>query len=55
MPGSIAPGSRTLVYQGGISARDMIEVFDFTLHMDGRYFQGGLGFDPLFEIESINQ
>lgn len=55
IPGSIAPGTRVLVYRGAISARDMTEVFDFTLHMDGRYFQGGLGFDPVFEIESINQ
>lgn len=52
--GSIVPGARALVYQGAISARELIEVFDFTLHMDGRYFQGGLGFDPAFEIENVN-
>ncbi len=50
VPGSIAPGNRTLVYQGPITVRDMTEVFDFTLNMDGRFFQGGLGFDPVFEI-----
>ena len=55
MPGSIVPGMRTLVFQGAVSSRDMTEIFDFTLHMDGRNFQGGLGFDPVFEIEGIVQ
>ena len=55
IPGSIVPGSRTLVYQGIITSRDMTEVFDFTLHMDGRYLMGKLGFDPVFEIESLAQ
>ena len=55
VPGSIVPGSRTLVYQGNITSRDMTEVFDFTLHMDGRYLIGKLGFDPVFEIESLAQ
>jgi hypothetical protein len=55
IPGSIAPGGRTLVYQGPIPAKELSEVFDFTLHIDGRYFTGGLGFDPVFEIESLPQ
>ncbi len=54
-PGSIVPGSRALVYQGTVNSRDMTEIFDFTLHMDGRYLMGKLGFDPVFEIESIAQ
>lgn len=51
--GSIAPGNRTLVYQGVVATREINEIFDFTLHLDARSFQGGLGFDPVFEIESI--
>ncbi|MEO8103714.1 MAG: hypothetical protein ABI790_14420 [Betaproteobacteria bacterium] len=53
IPGSIVPGNRTLVFQGVVTAKEMTEIFDFTLHLDGRYFHGGLGFDPVFEIESI--
>ncbi len=55
IPGSVVPGGRTLVYQGPIPTKELTEVFDFTLHMDGRYFTGGLGFDPVFEIESLPQ
>ncbi len=53
MAGDVVPGNRTLVYQGIAPAREMGDVFDFLLFIDGRHFLGGLGFDPVFEVEVL--
>ncbi len=53
MPGHVVPGNRALVYQGTVPAREMGDVFDFLLFIDGRHFLGGLGFDPVFEVEVL--
>ena len=53
-PGSLLPGDRTLVFQGKITDSVMSD-FDFRIYLDGRYLERGLEFDPVFEIEVLNQ
>lgn len=55
LAGSVSPGGRALVYQGVVKSRELGDVFDFTLRIDGRLFLGGLGFDPGFDIEVLPQ
>lgn len=31
----------------------MTELFNFTVHIDSRYHEGNLQFDPVFEIEPL--
>ncbi len=51
LSGSVVPGNRTLIFHGTVMTREISDVFDFSLFIDSRQFQGGLGFDPVFEIE----
>jgi hypothetical protein len=51
--GSTIPGQRVLLFQGIISEPVMTELFNFTVHIDGRYYEGNLQFDPVFEIEPL--
>jgi len=50
--GSVIPGGRTLVYDGPIEQSQTVEFFDFIIHLDARYTQRGIRFEPKFEIES---
>jgi hypothetical protein len=54
-PGSLLPGDRALVFQGKITDSVMSDFFDFRIYLDGRYLERGLEFDPVFEIEVLNQ
>lgn len=49
--GSVIPGGRTLVYDGPIEQSQTVEFFDFIIHLDARYTQRGIRFEPKFEIE----
>lgn len=49
--GSVQPGGRTLVYDGLIEQSQTVEFFDFIIHLDARYTQRGIRFEPKFEIE----
>lgn len=49
--GSASPGQRTLVYEGPVQRPTMQEALDLTVHLDARYFERGLRFDPVFEID----
>ena len=51
--GTTQPGSRSLIYQGPVSAAVMTDIFDFTLHIDGQSIDGRLQFDPQFELEIL--
>ena len=51
--GSTFPGSRGLIFQGVVPAAVMSDFFDFTIHVDGRYIDRGLQFDPQFELEIL--
>lgn len=51
--GSTQPGSRSLIYQGPVTAAVMSDIFDFTLHIDAQSIDGRLQFDPQFELEIL--
>lgn len=51
--GSTQPGSRSLIYQGPVTAALMSDIFDFTLHIDAQSLDGRLQFDPQFELEIL--
>jgi hypothetical protein len=51
--GSTQPGSRSLIYQGPVTAGVMSDVFDFTLRIDAQSVDGRLQFDPQFELEIL--
>jgi hypothetical protein len=51
--GSTQPGSRSLIYQGPVTAAVMSDLFDFTLHIDAQSLNGRLQFDPQFELEIL--
>ena len=51
--GGASPGTRALVFEGVITAAELVEQFDFKLTIDARALQGPLGFDPAFEIEVL--
>lgn len=53
-PGVLFSGDRVLVFRGIVSEPRMTEFFDFTIQIDGRHFDGGLEFQPIFEIETVN-
>lgn len=50
-PGSAVPGTRALVYDGRIATPVLTDFLDLTLRMDARFVDGGLRFEPHFEIE----
>lgn len=52
-PGVTQPGSRSLIYQGPVTAAQMSDVFDFTVHIDGQSLDGRIQFDPQFELEIV--
>lgn len=52
LPGTLSPGSRTLVFDGIIDRALTVEFFDFTLYLDSRFTQRGIRFEPKFDIES---
>lgn len=52
-PGATQPGSRSLIFQGQVTAAVMTDVFDFTVHLDGQSLDGRIQFDPQFELEVI--
>lgn len=52
LPGSLSPGSRTLVFDGIIERAQTVEFFDFTLYLDSRFTQRGIRFEPKFDIEA---
>ena len=53
IPGSLLPGSRTLVYRGRITDPLMTGYFDFRVFLDSRTSELGIEFDPTFEIELL--
>lgn len=50
-PGSVVPGSRALVWRGKITEPVMSDYFDFRIYYDARTAEGGIEFDPAFEID----
>ncbi len=52
-PGSVVPGDRALVYRGKITQSVMSDYFDFRIFFDARNSEGGVEFDPVFEIEIV--
>ena len=52
-PGSLVPGDRALVYRGKITESVMSDYFDFRIFLDARTSEGGIEFDPVFEIEIV--
>lgn len=50
--GSIVPGGRVLVFDGTVERAQTVEFFDFTIHLDTRFTQRGIRFEPKFEIEA---
>ncbi len=53
-PGMLLPGERFLVFNGAVTEKRMVDFFDFTIQIDGRHLDGGLEFQPVFEIETVN-
>lgn len=53
-PGLLLPGERFQVFGGTITEKRITEFFDFTIQIDGRHLDGGLEFQPVFEIEILN-
>ena len=49
--GSVVPGDRQLIFEGTITAEQLTDIFDFTIHIDSREMIQGLNFDPIYEIE----
>lgn len=49
--GSLVPGNRALVYRGKITQPVMTDFFDFRIYLDARTWEGGVQFDPVFEID----
>jgi hypothetical protein len=52
MAGTALPGTRSVVYDGPITKAILADFMDFSLFLDARYLQGGLRFEPVFEIET---
>lgn len=52
MAGTALPGTRSVVYDGPITKAYLADFLDFSLFLDARYLQGGLRFEPVFEIET---
>lgn len=51
--GSITGGGRTLIYTGKINDAQIIQTFDYTIHLDASAVTQTLAFRPYFEIEII--
>lgn len=51
LAGSALPGTRSVVYDGPIAKASLSDFVDFSLFIDARYLQGGLRFEPVFDIE----
>lgn len=49
--GAAVPGSRTVVYDGGITSPVTVARLDFRFELDARYVGRGLRIEPYFEIE----
>ncbi|MBK8324079.1 MAG: hypothetical protein IPL06_15435 [Betaproteobacteria bacterium] len=49
--GSALPGTRTVVYDGVIRQAFVTDFLDLTLHLDARYLERGVRFEPTFEID----
>lgn len=49
--GSALPGTRTVVYDGVIRSAFVTDFLDLTLHLDARYLDRGVRFEPYFEID----
>jgi hypothetical protein len=51
--GTVTPGTRSLLYDGVISSAVLIDILDFTIEIDGRYFINPITFEPEYEIETV--
>ena len=49
--GSALPGTRTIVYDGPIRQAFVTDFLDLTLHLDARFLDRGVRFEPHFEID----
>jgi hypothetical protein len=49
--GSALPGTRTVVYDGVVRQALVTDFLDLTLHLDARFLERGLRFEPTFEID----
>jgi len=49
--GSALPGTRTVVYDGPVRQAFVTDFLDLTLHLDARFLERGLRFEPYFEID----
>ncbi len=52
--GSTIPGQRQLIFQGIITQPLTTEFFDFTVHIDERYYLGNVQVEPIFELEPLS-
>jgi len=51
--GTVTPGTRALLFDGVINSEVMIDLFDFTIDVDGRSFNEPINFEPEYEIEPV--
>jgi hypothetical protein len=51
--GTVTPGTRALLFDGVITRQVMIDIFDFTIDIDGRSFNEPINFEPEYEIEPV--
>ena len=51
--GTVTPGTRSLLFDGIISDTVLIDIFDFTIEIDGRSFNDPITFEPVYEIETV--
>ncbi len=53
LSGSASPGGRALVFDGTISRPMTGDTLDVVIHLDARYAEAGIRFDPIFEIDEV--
>jgi len=51
--GSVTPGNQRLIFEGAITEDVMIDIFDFTVELDGRYYFQDIKFEPIYDIQII--
>ena len=52
--GSVSPGNQRLIFEGDITEDVMIDIFDFTIEIDGRYYFQTIQFEPIYDIQVIH-
>jgi len=53
LDGELTPGNRQLIFEGTITRPVMIDYFNYTFELDGRYLTETLRLEPVYEIETV--